>query len=185
MDLVKKYYHVTENPEESDCVLIFVSGPDSGIGYSHEDAASGENGFVPISLQYRPYQAEFAREQSIAGDRSYKGKTVRTTNECDLDLILDTKELMKDKPVIVSLLLSNPVVVAEFESQMEGLLVNLGVYRIKPCWISLAGKQNLPDYSLSKCRPICGRWSSNSKMWHTIYSVIRIQQAMPTTSLMG
>ncbi|WP_237167862.1 glycoside hydrolase family 3 protein [Paenibacillus yonginensis] len=127
MDLVKKYYHVTENPEEADCALIFISGPDSGIGYSHEDAASGENGFVPISLQYRPYQAEFAREQSLAGDRSYKGKTVRTTNECDLDLILDTKELMKGKPVIVSLLLSNPVVVAEFESQVEGLLVNFGV----------------------------------------------------------
>ncbi|MDQ0062191.1 hypothetical protein J2T14_004391 [Paenibacillus harenae] len=61
------------------------------LGYSEEDAASGGIGYVPISLKYRPYTAEHAREHSIAGDprasdvldRAYRGKTVTTHNESD------------------------------------------------------------------------------------------------------
>jgi beta-glucosidase len=127
IDLVKKYFDVTDNSDEADVGLVVVSGPESGIGFSYEDVDQGGNGFVPISLQYRPYTAEYAREKSLAGDRSHKGKTVKTINECDLDLVLETKERMNGKPVIVSMLLSNPTVVAEFEKDIQGLLVNFGV----------------------------------------------------------
>ena len=92
---------------------------------------------MPISLQYDAYTATDAREQSIAaGDpvidatitnRSYKGKTVTASNSTDLKSILDTKAAMKGKPVVVVMALSNPAVVAEFESKIDGLLVSFGV----------------------------------------------------------
>lgn len=125
--LLEKYFQVADEPAEADVALVFVSGPDSGIGYSNDDAEKGGNGFVPISLQYRPYTAEYARDKSIAGDRAYKGKTVKTINECDLDLVLETRKQMEGKPVIVSMLLSNPAVVAEFEEGADGLLIHFGV----------------------------------------------------------
>jgi beta-glucosidase len=112
---------------------VCIHGPDSGSGYSKEDRESGGNGYVPISLQYNPYTATDSREESITGDqrevsnRSYKGKSVKTKNKADLDLVLNTKEAMKGKPVIVSMLLSNPAVVSEFESEIDGLLINFGV----------------------------------------------------------
>ncbi|MCM3790275.1 glycoside hydrolase family 3 protein [Domibacillus indicus] len=125
--LLEKYFQVADEPAEADVGLVFISGPDSGIGYSNDDAEKGGNGFVPISLQYRPYTAEYARDKSIAGDRAYKGKTVKTINECDLDLVLETRKQMEGKPVIVSMLLSNPAVVAEFEEEADGLLIHFGL----------------------------------------------------------
>ncbi|WP_240688904.1 glycoside hydrolase family 3 N-terminal domain-containing protein [Ammoniphilus sp. YIM 78166] len=133
MEIVKKYFNITEQPEEADFALVFVHGPDSGSGYSKEDREAGGNGYVPKSLQYGVYHAEAAREVSLAGDprevlnRSYKGKTVTASNATDLELILKTKEAMKGKPVIVSLFLSNPAVVEEFEKEVEVILVNFGV----------------------------------------------------------
>jgi beta-glucosidase len=133
LDVVKKYFKVTDNPEKADFALVCIHGPDSGSGYSKEDRESEGNGYLPISLQYNPYTATESREESIAGDqrevsnRSYKGKSVKTKNKADLDLVLNTKEAMKGKPVIVSMLLSNPAVVSEFESEVDGLLINFGV----------------------------------------------------------
>ncbi|WP_313636829.1 glycoside hydrolase family 3 N-terminal domain-containing protein [Paenibacillus sp.] len=135
LDVVSKYYHVTDQPEEADFALVFISSPKSGVGYSQEDSDQGGNGYVPISLQYRPYTAEHAREQSLTGDardndvlnRSYKGKTVVTHNESDLDTILEARKLMKGKPVVVSMLLSNPSVVAEFEGEADAILANFGL----------------------------------------------------------
>lgn len=137
LDLVKKYFNVTDEPSKADAALVFVKGPNSGVGYSKEDKEGGGNGYVPISLQYGPYTAETAREQSIAyGDpvidsanknRSYKGKTVTASNVTDLKTILDTKAVMNGKPVIVSLALSNPAVVAEFEKEVQGIVASFGV----------------------------------------------------------
>jgi beta-glucosidase len=42
-------------------------------------------------------------------------------------VILDTKKAMNGKPVIVAMLLSNPAVVAEFEKEVNALLVGFGV----------------------------------------------------------
>jgi len=136
MELVKKYFNVTEDPAKADIALVFVKGPIAGTGYDKADRETG-NGYVPISLQYSPYTAEYARAQSIAaGDpvvdpsitnRSYKGKTITATNHTDLKLILDTKALMSGKPVIVSMALSNPSVVNEFEKEVNGIIVSFGV----------------------------------------------------------
>jgi beta-glucosidase len=136
LEIVKKYFNVTEKPSEADFALVFVDSPNSGGGYNIEDAKSGEgNGYFPISLQYRPYKADLARDPSIAGgdplevldNRSYKGKSIETLNEKDLDVILETRKAMGRKPVIVSIDVSNPAIVAEFEKSVDGILVHFGV----------------------------------------------------------
>lgn len=135
LTVVANYFEVTDNPDEADFALVFIEAPDTGNGYNQVDADKGGNGYVPISLQYKPYTAEFAREHSIAGDsrendvldRTYKGKTVTAYNAHDLEAVLDTKEKMKDKPVIVSLMQSKPTIVAEFEVDVDSILTNFGV----------------------------------------------------------
>jgi beta-glucosidase len=135
MDLVCKYFNVTDNPEEADVGLVFVESPNPGIGYSKEDVAAGGNGYIPMTLQYGPYKATEARAVSIAGDhrekdvlnRSYKDKTVTASNSSDLDMIRKTVAEMKGKPVIVSILMSNPMVFHEFEREVDGIIVNFGV----------------------------------------------------------
>jgi len=135
MELVKKYFRVTDNPSEAEVALVFVTGPDSGNGYTSEDALAGGNGYVPISLQYGPYTAVNARSESIAGgdpkemfvNRTYKNKTIKAVNHTDLDMITKTFEQMKGKPVIVSMQLANPAVVSEFEKMATGILVTFGV----------------------------------------------------------
>ena len=98
--------------------MVFIDSPKS-VPYDTE------KGYLPISLQYCPYTAEYARETSIAGvDRGYRGKSNVTSNEMDLDIILETRDAMGDKPVIVSMNAINPTVVAEFESCIDGLLIN-------------------------------------------------------------
>lgn len=131
MDLVKKYYDVVENPQEADFALVLINEPSTGAGYDVKDREKGGNGYVPVSLQYNDYTAEYAREVSIAGgdpkenftNRSYKGKTVKAANKDDMQAVLDTKKLMGDKPVVVALNTGRPVVVAEFEAAADALLV--------------------------------------------------------------
>jgi beta-glucosidase len=137
MELVKKYFTVTEDASKADLAVVFVKGPLSGVGYDKADKAKGGNGYVPISLQYGPYTAETARDKSIAaGDpvvdpqvtnRTYKGKTISAANAADLKTILETKAAMGDKPVIVSLTLSNPAVLSEFEKSVSGIMVSFGI----------------------------------------------------------
>lgn len=137
MEIVKKYYKVTDDPALADFALVFVKSPEGGVGYEKSDREKGGNGYVPISLQYRPYTAAHARETSIAaGDpvvdpeitnRSYQGKTFTASNITDLELILETKEAMKEKPVIVSVDASNPMVFEEFENEVDGIIVSFGV----------------------------------------------------------
>ncbi len=135
IDIVKKYFNVTEKPEEADFALVFVSSPNSGIGYNSEDAKKGGNGYVPISLQYGEYTAKEAREVSIAGgdplekttNRSYKNKKNKAINITDLGMINDTYNKMKGKPVIVSINLNTPMVFSEFEKNADGILVHFGV----------------------------------------------------------
>ncbi|MDE3250061.1 MAG: glycoside hydrolase family 3 C-terminal domain-containing protein, partial [Bacteroidota bacterium] len=125
------------DPAKADLAIVFVKGPNGGVGYLREDREKGSNGYVPISLQYGKYTATDARAQSIAaGDpvvdptitnRSYKDKSTTASNITDLKSILDTKAAMNGKPVIVSMSLTNPAVVSEFESQVDGLLVSFGV----------------------------------------------------------
>ncbi|HSB93980.1 MAG TPA: glycoside hydrolase family 3 N-terminal domain-containing protein, partial [Flavitalea sp.] len=135
IELVKKYYEVTEDPAEADFALVCIQSPQTPGGYNADDRKNGGNGYMPISLQYKKYTASAARETSIAGgdplesftNRSYKGKAIEAINHTDLDMVLETVDKMTGKPVIVSLLLNNPTVLAEFEPKVQGILVNFGV----------------------------------------------------------
>ena len=128
------YFEVVETPEQADAAICFIESPMSN-GYDPRDRANGGNGYVPVTLQYRPYQAEYAKEHSIAGgdplesftDRSYNGKWNTAANEEDLDLVVDTKKKMGEKPVIVSVSLKNPMVMAEIEPFSDAMLLDYGV----------------------------------------------------------
>ena len=129
-----KKFTIVDTPEEADAAVCFVESPIS-IGYDPAERENGGNGYVPISLQYRPYQALHAREHSLAGgdpleqsrDRSYKGKWNTTANEADLENVIETKKRMGDKPVITVITLRNPMVVAELEPYTDAILVEYGV----------------------------------------------------------
>lgn len=133
--LVEKYYDWADTPEEADFALVLIQEPYPGSGYDVKDRAKGGNGFVPISLQYRPYTALYAREVSLAGgdpkeaftNRSYKGKTVTTYNESDLDLVMKTRKEMGDKPVVVVVNLTRPAVLSELEPWADAILLTFGV----------------------------------------------------------
>lgn len=140
MERIKKYYNVTEHPEEADFALVFVSSPYRNIdggGYDADDRRDGNNGYVPISLQYGTYTATAAREQSIAaGDpvvdpqitnRSYKDKSVTVSNTTDLNTILVTKKQMGEKPVIVVVNINRPMVFNEFEKYVDGIILRFNV----------------------------------------------------------
>lgn len=136
-DLASKYLQTTNDPERADVAIVVIDNPGGGrtAGYSEELAKTGDNGFLPVSLQYGTYIATEARDPSIAGDsretdvlnRTYKGKTVTAKNTTDLDLIKETVQKMQGKPVVVVLRMSNPTVVAEFEQEISGLLINFRV----------------------------------------------------------
>lgn len=134
-DLVNKYFEWVDTPEEADFALVFINQPASGPGYDVADREKGGNGYVPISLQYNDYKAEYARDPSVAGgdpkesftNRTYKGKTVKTSNYQDLKLVIDTKNKMGSKPTIVILTLSRPVVVSEFEPYADAIILDFNV----------------------------------------------------------
>ena len=134
--VIARYGTRVSTPEEADVAIVFAESPACNP-YSREDAAAGGNGYLPITLQYRPYTASQARAKSIAGgdfresftDRSYRGKTNTCWNESDLDNILACRRAMGGKPVVVVETLSNPMVVAEFEREVDGLLCDFGVSR--------------------------------------------------------
>src|SRR5699024_4226705 len=83
--LLEEYFIWEDSPREADAAVVFIESPLTDGGYE-------KDAYVPISLQYRPYKAETARETSIAGsnwwendrNRSYRGKTGHTANEEDL-----------------------------------------------------------------------------------------------------
>ena len=133
--LVEKYFKTTDNPDEADYALVFISNPNTGNGYDSTDVRKGGNGYIPISLQYGDYTATEARETSMAGgdilekftNRSYKGKTVKASNIYDLGMVTETAAKMKGKPVIVSVTMDNPMVFNEFEKQANAILINFKV----------------------------------------------------------
>jgi beta-glucosidase len=135
LNVVKKYFKVTDIPAEADFALVIIRSPNSGSGYNADDVKKGGNGYVPISLQYGPYKALYARDPSMAGgdpfekftNRTYKDKTVTTSNASDLKMVLDTKKVMKAKPVIVSIAMSKPMVFSEFEKDADAIIVNFDV----------------------------------------------------------
>lgn len=134
-EIVSKYFKVTDNPAEADFALVVIRSPESGSGYDAADAKKGGNGYVPISLQYKPYKAVDARSVSIAGgdplekftNRTYRNKTVTASNTEDIDIVLNARKAMKDKPVIVSIEMSKPMVFNEFEKSADAILATFEI----------------------------------------------------------
>lgn len=135
-EVIARYGTRVKTPEEADVAIVFVESPACNP-YSKADVEKGGNGYLPITLQYRPYTAVNAREVSIAGgdfreksaNRSYRGKTNIAYNEADLDNILNCRKAMGNKPVIVCAALNNPMVMYEFEREVDAILVEFGVSR--------------------------------------------------------
>ncbi|WP_412989009.1 glycoside hydrolase family 3 N-terminal domain-containing protein [Pediococcus siamensis] len=141
LDLKKasSFFDVVSNPLEADLALVKIKSPERAFikynGYDPKRVDENDNGYLPISLQYRPYLAKLGRKKSLAGDRrkghtlnrTYNGKSTDTLNESDLDLIINTKKRMKDKPVIVSIDTANPFVLAEIEPYVDVILIDFGI----------------------------------------------------------
>lgn len=133
--LVEQYYEWADTPAEADFALVMIQEPYSGVGYDVKDRDKGGNGYVPISLQYLPYTATYARAESLGGgdpkesftNRSYRGKTVTTDNVDDLSCVIDTRKAMGDKPVVVVVSATKPFVPAEFEPYADAILTAFGV----------------------------------------------------------
>lgn len=135
LDLVKKYFNVTENPDEADFAFVAITNPSATTGYDKKDLKNGGNGYFPISLQYGEYTTTEAREISIAGgdpmetsnNRTYKDKTTKTANFTDAQMVTETKAKMKGKPVIVSVSTTNPMIFGEIEKEASAILLSFGV----------------------------------------------------------
>ncbi len=135
LEVVRKHFDVTDDPEAADAAIVVINSPESTGGYDQADVQAGGNGYVPISLQYGTYTATHARATSIAGgdpletftNRSYRGKTVTPSNLTDLQAVLDARAKMNGKPVIVVLNMTNPTVVSEFEPSAHAIVVSFGV----------------------------------------------------------
>jgi beta-glucosidase len=134
-EIVSNYFEVVETPGEADFALVGIQSPNGGVGYDATDLEKGGNGYVPITLQYGPYKAEFARETSLAGgspfedftNRTYKDKTNTASNLPDLALVVKTRKEMGDKAVIVVVNVSKPMVFSEIEYAADAILIHMGV----------------------------------------------------------
>ena len=133
--LVQRYFDVVEKPEQADFAICLIQEPSTGIGYSTEDVKKGGNGYMPFSLQYNDYTAKDARAVSIAGgdpmekttNRSFRGKTVKAYNRDDMVMVVDTKKLMGNKPVVVIIETGRPVVLTEIEPSADAILISFKV----------------------------------------------------------
>lgn len=134
--IISKQYDIVEDASEADFAMIFIKSPYSN-GYSRKDREQGGNGYVPISLQLSDYTATHARAQSIAaGDpvidptitnRSYLNKSSKSNSSPDMKTIDNTRKAMGDKPIILIVSASNPMVFTDIESKVDGILVEFGV----------------------------------------------------------
>ena len=137
--MASNYFEVVDSPREAEAAIVMIHSPynyQQISGFRKDDLDAGGNGFIPITLQYKEYKAIHARDKSLAWDdwnpiekklnRSYKGKTVIAKNHEQLDVLLNTKKAMGDKPVIAIVNIFNPTIVSEFESKVEGLVFHFG-----------------------------------------------------------
>ena len=134
--------------QESDCArataeelvgvkyaIVRVAGPTFNAYGAGMDNPNDTKEYLPISLQYRPYTAKTARDPSLAGEilpdgsmenRTYRGKSVTTANESDLDFVISVREkLPADAKLIVVLDLMNPMVFSEIEPYADAILIGM------------------------------------------------------------
>ena len=146
-ELASKYVQITHDPDEADAAVVFLNSP-ATMKNGYDPAI----GYVPVTLQYRPYTAATAREQSIAqGDpfsadapnRSYRGRTMTTGNEAMLDTLVETRQKMGDKPVIVALDVTSPMVMKEVEPLADAIL--MGFELQKQAYLEMVAGKDEPN----------------------------------------
>lgn len=130
--VAERYFTIVESPEDADVALFFMESPMGGKGYSLND---GNPEYLPISLQYGDYTATAAREVSIAGgdpfedftNRSYRGKSVKTVNKCEMERLVELRRRMGEKPIILSVNVSNPFVISELEPLADAIFLTFDI----------------------------------------------------------
>lgn len=147
LDVAGKYFDVvtdqvdgsviTRASEEmlKDCDLFLIAAKEPGNSYA-QDGRNKDNEFIPLTRQYRPYVADgpFVRKVSIAGDslsdgskenRSYFGRKAITTNEQQLDQILEMGAKAKELgiPSVVAMFTGSPMCFHEFEPYVDSIVV--------------------------------------------------------------
>lgn len=135
IETLEQYYEFTDDPKEADMAIVYIFSPEGNWGYSEKDVANGGTGYIPISLQYEDYTAVNSRPVSITGgdikesftNRSYLGKSDKTYNRDDMLLVMEAKELMAGKPVVVLIQPARPFVPAEVEPYADAMLLGFGV----------------------------------------------------------
>jgi len=133
--MMAERYELVDDPAEADFAFLYIDEPKGGEGYNVEDRENGGNGYMPISLQYGEYTADHARAESIAGgdpmepsaNRSYRGKTVISSNASDMDLVREARRLIGDKPLVLAVSMLKPFVPAEIEPYADALILAIEV----------------------------------------------------------
>jgi beta-glucosidase len=157
--MVSKYYQIVDSPDKADFALVCIASPAGGSGYDKEDLKTNGNGYIPVSLQYDKYKADFARESSIAGgspfenftNRSYKGKSTTAQNSFDKKMVNETKAKMGGKQVVVLINVSNPMVFSEIENAVSAIIVHLKV-QDQALMDIISGDVEPSGLCLSRCR---------------------------------
>ena len=134
-EVIGNYFELVESPSNADLAIVGIVSPNGGTGYDRTDLEKGGNGYVPISLQYGSYKAEHAREISIAGgspfedfdNRSFVNKSVTASNISDLEMVKEIRNSMGEKPVVVVVDISKPMIFSELEPLADAILIHMGV----------------------------------------------------------
>lgn len=136
---VEKRFVLVESPAQADVAVVALSSPTSPMDPVVPFFGGGwlpDSGYFPLTLQYSEYTAVGGRAVSIAGDyrnidekspkylnRSYRNAKMTATNFAAYKTLLDTKEAMGDKPVVVVLNMDNPPAFAELDALAAAALV--------------------------------------------------------------
>lgn len=131
--------------------VVIIDGPQNAgsmfSGYGFDKATQN---YIPMSLQYGPYTAEseYVRKESLSGsmieetqnsvygvqtvevkeNRSYFGKDAQITNATDLETVkYAVGNMPKNAQIIVALRANTPVVLAEFENDVDAIIVGFGI----------------------------------------------------------
>lgn len=136
-EVTSRFFTPVDDPDEADVAIVAIDSPFGTYGYDFGELQPGDNGYRPISIQYRPYTASTARERSLAGgdqftsdpDRSYRGKSATVANSSDLDLVEKTRRAIGDKPLILLVNTTSPFVPAEVEPFADAILLSFDVQR--------------------------------------------------------
>lgn len=138
-EMAGRFYNTTENPEEADVGIVMLTGPNNSNGVEGQAQTA----------QFAPYTKEVGREVSLGGYWYHAdGSIVQATEIPDpsigdykqnmsnigftnpgtqevLDTLLQAKEALGDKPIILILNYRNAVVPAEFEPLVDAIVVGV------------------------------------------------------------